>query len=73
MGKQISADSVNRNVDEIIGHKCYELWADPDAPCDDCPTAKAFQTKKTEQTIIHSPDGKVWEEKGEPVLMKKGG
>ena len=70
---RISAESVNRNVDEIIGHKCYELWADPDAPCDDCPTAKAFQTKKTEQTIIHSPDGRVWEEKGEPVFDEKGG
>ena len=70
---KISADSVNRNVDEIIGHKCYELWADPNAPCDDCPTAKAFQTKKTEQTIIHSPDGRVWEEKGEPVFDEKGG
>ncbi|MBT6501645.1 MAG: HAMP domain-containing protein, partial [Deltaproteobacteria bacterium] len=43
---KISADSVNRNMDEIIGKKCYELWADPNAPCDDCPTAKAFQTKK---------------------------
>ena len=70
---RISAESVNRNVDEIIGHKCYELWADPDAPCDDCPTAKTFQTKKTEQTIIHSPDGRVWEEKGEPVFDEKGG
>jgi PAS domain S-box-containing protein len=70
---KISADSVNRNVDEIIGKKCYELWADPNAPCDDCPTAKAFQTKKTEQTIIHSPDGRVWEEKGEPVFDEKGG
>ena len=70
---KISAESVNRNVDEIIGHKCYELWADPNAPCDGCPTAKAFQTKKTEQTIIHSPDGRVWEEKGEPVFDEKGG
>ena len=67
-----SADSVNRNVDEIIGHKCYELWADPDAPCDDCPTAKAFQTKKTEQAITHPPDGRVWEEKGEPLFDEKG-
>jgi len=70
---KISADSVNRNMDEIIGKKCYELWADPNAPCDDCPTAKAFQTKKIEQTIIHSPDGRVWEEKGEPVFDEKGG
>ena len=70
---KISADSVKRNVDEMIGRKCYELWADPDAPCDGCPTVRAFQTKRTEQTIIHSPDGRVWEEKGEPVFDGKGG
>ena len=67
-----AADSVNRTVDEMIGRKCYELWADSDSPCDDCPTIKAFETKRTEQTIIHTPDERVWEEKGEPVFDGKG-
>ena len=67
-----AADSVNRTVDEMIGRKCYELWADPNTPCDDCPTIKAFETKRTEQTIIHTPDERVWEEKGEPVFDGKG-
>ena len=68
-----SADSVNRNVDEMIGHKCHEFWADPNVPCDDCPTVKAFKTKRPEQTIMHSPDGRVWDEKGKPVFDGKGG
>ena len=67
-----SADSVNRNADEMIGHKCHEFWGDPNAPCDGCPTARAFKTKRTEQTIMHTPDGRVWDEKGEPVFDEKG-
>jgi len=67
-----AADSVNRNIDEIFGHKCHELWADPNTPCDDCPTLKAFKTKRTEQAIIQTPDGTVWDEKGEPVFDGKG-
>ncbi|MBT3258874.1 MAG: PAS domain S-box protein, partial [Deltaproteobacteria bacterium] len=67
-----SADSVKRTMDEIIGHKCYELWADPETPCDGCPTVKAFKTRKTEQTIMRTPDGRVWDEKGEPVFDENG-
>ena len=67
-----SADSVNRTMDEIIGQKCHELWADPETPCDGCPTVKAFKTRKTEQTIMRTPDGRVWDEKGEPVFDENG-
>ena len=68
-----AADSVNRSPDEMVGHKCHEFWADPNIPCDDCPTLKAFKTKRTEQAIIYTPDGRVWDEKGEPVFDEKGG
>ena len=47
-----SADSINRTMDEIIGHKCHELWADPETPCDGYPTLKAFKTGKTEQIVM---------------------
>jgi len=67
-----AADSVCKTPDAMIGRKCYELWADPLKPCEGCPTLKAFKTKKTEQSIMHTPDGKVWEEKGEPVFDGKG-
>ena len=67
-----SADSVNKSPEEMIGRKCHEFWADPETPCDGCPTAKAFRTKKTEQTIMHTPDGRIWDEKGEPVFNESG-
>lgn len=67
-----AARSVNKSPEEMIGHSCHKFWADPAKPCANCPTLKAFQTKKTEQTIMHTPDGRVWEEKGEPVFDTDG-
>jgi len=67
-----AAESVNKSPDEMIDRPCYEFWADPLKPCTNCPTLKAFQTKKTEQTIMHTPDGRIWEERGEPVFDTNG-
>ena len=67
-----AALSVNSTHKEMIGHKCHELWADPEKPCDGCPTEKAFRTKKTEHTIMVTPDGRVWDERGEPVFDAEG-
>ncbi len=67
-----AAISVNKTPDEMTGRSCHEFWADPSKPCEDCPTLKAFKTKKTEQTIIHTPDGRTWEERGEPVFDTNG-
>lgn len=67
-----AAESIKKSPDEMIGHTCYHFWADPSEPCRDCPSLKALDTKKSEQTIMHTPDGKVWEERGEPVFDAEG-
>lgn len=67
-----SAESVGKPPSDLIGRKCHEIWADPEKPCEGCPTIKAFNTRKTERTIIQTPDGRVWDEKGEPVFDEKG-
>jgi PAS domain S-box-containing protein len=59
---------VNTSPQEMIGRKCYEFWADPEIPCNDCPTVRAFKTQKTEEGIMQTPDGRIWAEKGEPVF-----
>jgi len=59
-------------MDDIIGHKCHEIWADSETPCDGCPTVKAFKTRKSEQVIMHTPDGRVWDEKAELVFDENG-
>ncbi len=67
-----SAISVGKSPGEMIGHKCYELWADPQRPCEGCPTVKAWKTRKSEHAIMNTPDGRVWEERGEPIFDQYG-
>jgi PAS domain S-box-containing protein len=69
---KFAAESVNKSPAEMIGHTCHALWADPAKPCENCPTLKVFETKQSEHTIMHTPDGRVWDKRGEPVLDEKG-
>ncbi|MCP4756057.1 MAG: PAS domain S-box protein [Proteobacteria bacterium] len=67
-----AAESVDKTPEELYGRRCYELWADPEKPCENCPTVRAFQTRKSEHSIIHSPDGRIWDEGGEPAFDVQG-
>lgn len=67
-----AAKSVDMLPEEMVGHTCYSLWANPLKPCENCPTVKAFETKQSEYTIMHTPDGKIWNERGEPVFDENG-
>ena len=67
-----AADLINRRVNEVIGYKCHEFWGDPDFPCEGCPALKALSTKKTEQFIKHTLDGRVCEVKADPVFDREG-
>ncbi|MCX5976930.1 MAG: PAS domain S-box protein, partial [Coprothermobacterota bacterium] len=67
-----AAKSVNKSPAEMIGQTCHAFWADPAKPCENCPTVRAFQTKQTEHTFMYTPDGRVRDEKGEPVFDERG-
>jgi PAS domain S-box-containing protein len=67
-----AAESVGKSPDEMIGHTCHHFWADPLEPCNNCPSLKALVSKRTEHSIMHTLDGKVWNETGEPVFDEEG-
>jgi len=67
-----AAESVQKTPDEMVGYKCYHFWADPSVPCKNCPTLRAFDTKKSEHIIMHTPDGRIWDERGEPIFNAEG-
>ncbi|MFC1833099.1 PAS domain S-box protein [Thermodesulfobacteriota bacterium] len=67
-----AAQSVGKSPSELVGHTCHELWADPERPCDGCPSVKAFKTQRSEHGEMMTPDGRVWDEKGEPVFGPDG-
>ena len=65
-------NSVNKQGGDIVGHPCYSFWGDKVAPCANCPTLKAFKTGKSEHIIVETPDGRIWDERGEPILDAAG-
>ncbi len=67
-----AAESVGLSPEALVGRTCHELWADPDRLCEGCPVVRALQTGKTERGIVRSPDGRIWDERGEPVLDGEG-
>ena len=67
-----AANSIGKIPSQMVGHKCHEFWANSDEPCDGCPSARAFQTRRSEHTEMVTPDGRVWDEKGEPVFDDDG-
>ncbi|MCP4688672.1 MAG: PAS domain S-box protein [Desulfobacterales bacterium] len=67
-----AAFSVDKSPAELIGRKCYEIWGKEDCPHPDCPATKVLETKKTERSILHFSDNKVWDVKAEPVFNDEG-
>ena len=67
-----AAKSVNRRPEDMLGRSCYSFWGDAAKPCANCPTVKTFQTRQSEQVIQRDPNGKIWDEKGEPVFDREG-
>jgi len=69
---KFAARSVNKSPTEMAGQTCHAMWADPARPCENCPTLKVFETKQSAHIIQHTPDGRVWDERGEPVFDEHG-
>ncbi len=67
-----AAESVHKQPEEMIGHTCHHFWANSSKPCENCPSLKVLETQKPEHTIMCTPDGKVWEERGEPIFDDNG-
>jgi PAS domain S-box-containing protein len=67
-----AAESEGLSAGEPTGLKCHAVWADPGKPCDGCPVIRAFQSQRPERSVVHSPDGRIWDIKGEPVFDPDG-
>ena len=63
-----ASEQLDKSPEEMIGLKCHEYFMNSSKPCNDCPSFKAFKTKKSEHAIMVDPDGRVWDEVGEPVF-----
>jgi two-component system, NarL family, sensor histidine kinase UhpB len=67
-----AGDQVNKTSEQMIGLKCHDCFMDSKTKCNDCPSSKAFKTRKSERALVNGPDGKIWDEIGEPVFDDEG-
>jgi PAS domain S-box-containing protein len=66
-----AADSVNMTPDQLVGHKCYQVWNTLEEPCEGCPVVKAIESNKPAIDEITTPDGRIWYVGGYPVRDKE--
>ncbi len=69
---QAAADSVEKNPQDLEGKKCYKVWGDEEAPCQDCPVTKALNSGEIERDDVESPDGRYWYITASPILDYDG-
>ncbi len=67
-----AANSVNTQIENLVGKHCYEFWGDTVRSCKDCPSVKAIQSGKSENQIRKTKDGIFWDIKGEPIFDESG-
>jgi len=67
-----AAIGLGKSVSELTGQSCYHLWHNRNAPCNDCPAKKSFCTGEMENTIISSPDGRLWDLRAVPIKDAEG-
>jgi PAS domain S-box-containing protein len=53
-----TAMELNISSEDLIGHKCYEIFVGRDTPCNGCPTVIARETGKIERAVIYQPEVK---------------
>ena len=69
---QAAASSVQRRAEDLVGRTCHSFWSAEDRRCENCSARQAFQTGKSERKLRETPDGRIWDERGEPVFDGAG-
>jgi len=67
-----AAQSVGASVEELEGRHCYEVWAQREERCPDCPVGRAIESGASERGELQTPDGRHWMVAGSPVADENG-
>jgi len=66
-----ACQSVGLDLNQVIGRHCYEIWANRDTPCDNCPVSRSRETGKPQSQETRTPDGRCWHVSASPVFDEK--
>jgi putative nucleotidyltransferase with HDIG domain/PAS domain S-box-containing protein len=67
-----ACDAVKKDLKEIQGEKCYQVWERSSTPCEGCPVDRVWKTGKTEKGERRSKDGRHWFINGTPIKNDDG-
>ncbi len=67
-----ACESVNSSLEQLIGRTCFEIWQNQDVVCEKCPVDIALKTGRQERGEAITPDGRVWNIRGNPVRNNEG-
>ena len=67
-----AAAFIGREPEDLVGHRCYEIWHNRTGVCDICPVVIARETRQPQETEIPTPDGRVFFLRGHPVTDESG-
>jgi two-component system cell cycle sensor histidine kinase/response regulator CckA len=69
---QAACESAGLSLQEVLGRHCYEIWAQREDICTDCPVETAIKTGRTQETEKWTPDGRAWYVRGHPMRDEEG-
>ncbi|HET6516485.1 MAG TPA: PAS domain-containing protein [Thermodesulfovibrionales bacterium] len=63
---------MGREMSELIGQYCYQLWHNRTTSCDNCHVLKSFRTGESESSQHQTSDGRIWDYKSFPIKDEDG-
>jgi PAS domain S-box-containing protein len=67
-----AARSLGKEVSDLMGRHCYELWFKHSIPCENCYAIKSFRTGCVEFSEIITPDNRIWDVNAFPLKDEDG-
>jgi PAS domain S-box-containing protein/putative nucleotidyltransferase with HDIG domain len=67
-----ACDSVKKDLKEIQGEQCYQIWEGSSVLCKGCPVDRVWKTGKMEKGERRSKDGRYWFISGTPIKNDNG-
>ena len=67
-----ACQSVALKREQVIGHRCYEIWPRRAVPCADCPVKLSRETGLPQTAEMQTPDGRHWHIGASPVFDTHG-
>ena len=63
---------LHKNLPDLLGQYCYQVWHGRSEPCEICPAQRCFRSKKPEFDEVTTPDGGVWDVRDVPIFGDQG-